>query len=201
MEQMANYHGKNFRNLTLTISHFTRQTENFRHSYAGITAALLNATYHTTSWSGKGMVRNYGDKKTVSVDPVPKFFTNTIANQPKHQWDFSKYIPDVVVIALGTNDFSTAPRPSYAEYGGAYNKLLDLLRAKYGPNTKIFCMSGPLKLQFVDRVVAERKDKNVFFANTANLLKADDWGCDGHPNAKGAAKMANVLAGIIKNAK
>ncbi len=41
--------------------HFSPQTENACTSYASMTARELNADYHLISYSGRGMVRNFGD--------------------------------------------------------------------------------------------------------------------------------------------
>ncbi len=170
---------------------------NFHNSYAAITARAFNATYVVTSWSGKGMVRNYGDKKTTSPDPMPSYFTNAVANLPKYQYDFA-FQPDIVVINLGTNDFSTKPNPSFEEFSGGYNKFLDVVRQKYG-DVKIFCMNGPYKIPYTPQIVADRKDLKIKFADVQDVLGQDDWGCDGHPNVQGQTKMANILIGIIRN--
>jgi hypothetical protein len=62
---------------------------------------------HIEAWSGKGVVRNFGDPSTTSVDPFPVYFNRTIAVHPDPIWDFAHFQPDAVVINLGTNDYST----------------------------------------------------------------------------------------------
>jgi hypothetical protein len=63
------------------------------------------------AWSGKGLVRNAGDKNITSIDPFPIYYGRALANDPQSQWDFSKWIPDAVFINLGTNDYGSEPHP------------------------------------------------------------------------------------------
>ena len=127
-------------NLKVAPCHFEAATENVHESFVQKTARYLNATTsHVQCWSGKGMVRNYGDKSTVSKDPLPLFYGRTLANDATKPWNFS-VVPDLVVISLGTNDFSTPPRPSLEEFGAGYQKVIDLIKAKYlvrNPNLKL----------------------------------------------------------------
>lgn len=179
--------------------HFSASTENNHYSYAAIAARALDAEYNIVSWSGKGMVRNYGDKQ-LSPEPVPYFYDRTVANNPKLTWNFTSYVPDIVVINLGTNDFSVAAgKPSEAQFSKGYNAFLDRVKHNYGSKVKIFCMSGPVKIPYTPQIVAARKDSTIKFADVQNVLtKTTDWGCDGHPSVQGATKMGTILAEIIK---
>lgn len=53
---------------------------------------------------------NHGDPNVTSVDPFPVYYPRTLASVPNSQWNF-QYIPDAIVINLGTNDYSTKPQP------------------------------------------------------------------------------------------
>ena len=62
------------------------------------------------------MVRNYGDASTTSTDPLPTIYPRAFASDTNSaDWSFS-WIPDAVVINLGTNDFSTTPNPPNATF-------------------------------------------------------------------------------------
>jgi lysophospholipase L1-like esterase len=179
--------------------HFSADTENFHMSYAAIAARILDAQYHVTSWSGKGMIRNYGDKEQLSARPMPFYFNRTVATNDKAIWNFTTYVPDIVVINLGTNDFSTKPHPTEEQYSKGYNTFLDRLKQYYGPQVRIFCMSGPSKIPYTPQIVAARKDPTITFADVQGVLKKkEDWGCDGHPSVKGDTIMGTILADIIK---
>ncbi|HPD18579.1 MAG TPA: GDSL-type esterase/lipase family protein, partial [Candidatus Goldiibacteriota bacterium] len=90
---------------------FKNYTNNY-FSYAQITARELNAEANIIAISGKGVVKNYGEKKETSQKPLPYYYNKTLLTQEKTKWNFKKWRPDFVVICLGTNDFSTEPRPS-----------------------------------------------------------------------------------------
>jgi len=38
---------------------------------------------------------------------MPKYYMQTLAKNETLMWDFEQWIPDIVTIFLGTNDFST----------------------------------------------------------------------------------------------
>ena len=66
------------------------------YAFAGVTARAFGADYHNVSVSGetlRGMVDLY-DRETY-YDSSPT-------------WDFSRFIPDVVVMNLGANDINWA---------------------------------------------------------------------------------------------
>lgn len=115
--------------------------------------------------------RNYNDPSPTSVDPFPPKFSHVLATT-NTEWDF-RWIPDAVVINLGTNDFSTQPSPSEAAYESGkiltyyplwlalvrpthlpllrnlhlgYEALVRTVRTKYSsnPNLQVFLACGPM---------------------------------------------------------
>jgi Carbohydrate esterase 2 N-terminal/GDSL-like Lipase/Acylhydrolase family len=186
---------------------FTPQTEDAAMSYASQVARSLHADYHMISYSGRGVVRNYGDKNKVSVDPMPALYDRTCWFDSTLKWSFSSWVPQAVVINLGTNDYSTQPYPDSAVFEEGYNRLIDRVRSLY-PNVTIFCVTGPMIGQpcegYVSDVVREQqkregRQKDVFFVDIPRSIMNDlDWGCDMHPNVYGSMKMADVVAPMIK---
>ncbi len=187
--------------------HFSPQTEDAGMSYAGIISRNLNADYHLISYSGRGVVRNYGDKNKTSADPMPGLYDRTCCFDSTMKWDFSKWVPQAVVINLGTNDFSTEPFPDKIVFQAAYNTLIDRVRSLYSGVT-IFCISGPMIgepcTDYISEVVKEQQQKegmvkDVFFIQIPrSIMSVTDWGCDMHPNIFGAIKMADVAVPLIK---
>ena len=134
---------------------YSPSTQNVHESFVEKTSRILNASeIHVECWSGKGVVRNYGDKNTTSKDPFPVYYPRSVANDPNILWDFRKtFVPDMVVVTLGTNDFSTAPRPSFDEFNAGYQNLIDFIFSKYYP------IKGPsLKLVLVVSSFANTHD-------------------------------------------
>ena len=175
-------------------------------SYASMTARALNADYSLVAYSGRGAVRNYGDSSKTSKDPMPVLYERICFNDTTSKWNFSKWIPQAVVINLGTNDFSTKPYPDKEVFQNAYIQLINRIRALY-PGVTIFCICGPMIGEpcmgyIKEMVVNEQKktrDKDVFFIPIPRSIMTDaDWGCAMHPNISGAVKMMNEIVAVIK---
>ncbi len=187
--------------------HFSPQTEDAAMAYAAMSARELHADYHLISFSGRGVVRNYGDKNKISRNPMPALYDRTCYCDSTTRWDFTTWVPQAVVINLGTNDFSTQPYPDSAVFVNAYCTLIDTVRLLY-PGVTIFCVTGPMIEEpcthYVREVVRkeqqrEGRDKDVFFVEIPRSMMSDtDWGCDLHPNVYGADKMADVVVRAIR---
>lgn len=187
--------------------HFSPQTENACMSYAGLTARSLNAEYFLISYSGRGVVRNYGDSNKTSPNPMPALYDRTCFFDSTLKWNFSRWIPQAVVINLGTNDFSTQPYPDSVVFQSAYTRLIDRVRSLY-PGVTIFCLSGPMIGEpctgYVKKVVEEEKKmmgryQDVFFIEINRSVMTDaDWGCDHHPNVQGMEKMAEIIIPVVR---
>jgi lysophospholipase L1-like esterase len=188
---------------------FSASTEDAMVTYAALTAANFSASFHTIAWSGKGVVRNYGDPNTTSVDPMPAYYPLTLGNNFNILWNWSLYVPDVVVINLGTNDYSTNPTPDATTFENGYKNLIATVRSAYGPTPRLFLCCGPMIgnpcCQYVQQVAMDENaagDPNVYYVNMMNLMVyPTDYGCDDHPNQSGHQKMANVLIPAIRGAK
>ncbi|MCA9695694.1 MAG: hypothetical protein KC636_39320, partial [Myxococcales bacterium] len=81
---------------------FSAATENHYNTYGAFAARAVGAELSTIAWSGKGVVYNYGDD---TFEPLPELYDRLLATDAA-PWGFD-WQPDVVVINLGTNDFST----------------------------------------------------------------------------------------------
>ena len=116
---------------------FSYATENACITYAAQMANHYGADCMITAWSGKGMVRNYGAATQTSPDPMPYYYARTCGSVATNNYAFT-WQPDVVVVVLGINDFSTSPNPSQAQYVGGYSNFVKTLRGHY-PNADILC--------------------------------------------------------------
>jgi len=105
----------------------------FGSTYEGLVSRHNNWQYSVVAWSGRGMVRNYGDKNITSAQPLPYYYPFSVATQGTvcfpntggqsslqseilnscsgTLWNFTSWVPDIVFINLGTNDYSTQPQP------------------------------------------------------------------------------------------
>lgn len=124
-------------------------------TYAAVAARELGAEYHLTAVSGIGLVRNYSS--SFDARPMPEVYDLTFPEMIEGNtwdmtaWDTSRFVPDVVVVTLGTNDFSPGDNPPespranmlVADYVAAYEAFLATLRADY-PEAEIYALSSPM---------------------------------------------------------
>ena len=191
-------------------SKFEARTENNYLSYALVLARAFDADVQVTARSGHGVVRNYNDKSKMSAQEttVPKIFERTFDSDKQSIWDFS-YKPDVVVINLGTNDYSTLPHPDKAVFIDTYLKFIARIRALYGTQIPVFCVVGPMIDEPCYSIVKEmveiqrtlHKDTKTYFIGipTAALDLAKDFGAATHPGGDGQKKMAQIVAPVISS--
>ena len=186
--------------------HWKPSTENNFQSYAPIIARAFNADYHITAHSGQGVVRNYGDKQKVSALAMPGRFNRVYDEQEQPVWNFKQWIPDLVVINLGTNDFSTQPFPDEDVFRKGYENLINDVRRQYG-DLPVFCIVGPMTdepcYSYVKKMVEDFRSiyqrKNVYFIGIPTYLlnPEKDLGADSHPNYQGQRKMAAHVLPVI----
>ena len=123
---------------------------------------------------------------------------NTFDMNLDKKWDFKTYKPDLVVVNLGTNDFSTNIYPLEDEFIHAYKLLINRLRANYG-DVPILCISPAIAqrqiVQYMERMRKDLNDKKVYIAVLPEGLcdSTTDLGAAWHPNYKGQMKMAMSL--------
>jgi hypothetical protein len=177
-------------------SSFSYATENACITYAAQMAKHYTADCMITAWSGKGMVRNYGVATQTSPDPMPYYYPRTCGSVATNNYAFT-WQPDVAVVVLGINDFSTSPNPSQAQYVGGYSNFVKTLRGHY-PNADIICtylssMASTAR-GYIQTVVSTSGDSKVHFASVSyTLVSPTDLGSDGHPNLSGQTKIANAF--------
>jgi lysophospholipase L1-like esterase len=182
---------------------YSPETENAALTYAAQTAAQLDAAYTIAAVSGVGVVRNYNSDGAMSAGTMLTYYGRTVANDPQENWAFREWVPDAVVINLGTNDYSTTPHPEGEVFLEGYTNLIIKVRERY-PQAHIFAVAGPLMVgpaeDTIRSVVTQMnevlKDNRIHFVLVENTLElsALDFGCDWHPNVSGQAKIAAQLA-------
>jgi len=184
-------------------------TENNYLSYAPIMARAFKADYHIVAHSGEGAVRNYGYKEKVSpTGTMPRRFNRLFDEKELPLWDFKLWKPDVVVINLGTNDFTTKPFPDKDVFKTGYANLINEVIKQYG-DLPVFCVVGPMMdepcYSYVKEMVEDFRSasqkKNVYFVGIPTYLidPEIDFGSDYHPNYIGQRKMAAHVLPVISS--
>ncbi len=181
---------------------FTAETENCNLTYAAITSRYFNADYNLVSHSGQGIARNYDN-----FGPgyhMPHRYTQVYdsAKEPVWKPEMAPHTPDVVVIYLGTNDFSTAQQPHESTFRSNYITLLKSIKKNYGEDTPILCMASPANPYLYDyirsAVIASGLKKVAYMAVSEFAHNyEDDLGASWHPNYQGHVKVASCMIPYI----
>ena len=180
-----------------------RPYENNALSYAALTASALEAEAHMSAVSGRGLVRNYGDKNRVSDEPMPSLYGRVLFHDENSVWDFTQWQPDAVVIKLGTNDFSTEPHPDHIVFQQALTDLINRVTQYYG-DTPIFLLADNSMPVIVD-LYRSYHQKNYASNSKVHYVvlpkpALEQLGCDWHPNVQYHQQAAAILAPVIKKA-
>ncbi|WP_010248927.1 cellulase family glycosylhydrolase [Acetivibrio cellulolyticus] len=190
---------------TSNAEHFTPKNENSYLSYAAITARNLDASSNIISWSGIGACQNYGGQ----AGPIMGeryLYTLPYSNV---EWDFKNYVPQVVVVNLGTNDYSTST-PDKTKFVTAYQNIITKVRSNY-PNAHIFCAVGPMlwgtgldscrtNVKEVVSSFTSNGDSKVYFIEFPQQDGGSNgYGEDWHPSLKTHNIMADQLTKEIQS--
>jgi lysophospholipase L1-like esterase len=184
---------------------FSPRTENVLRTYAGLAAAAVGAELSAIAWSGKGVTRNYGGDTT--EPPLPAIYERSVPTDPGSRW-VDEAPADVVLVNLGTNDFSTDADPTAEQFVGAYAALLAAVRARH-PAAPILCTVAPLLRAderavveaYIDQAIALRQHAGDQALRRIDLHEEPrGWGCDWHPSAATHAAMAERLVPILEDA-
>ena len=200
------------------MSHsFSTATEDCTKSYSIKTANLLDADYSLVSFSGYGIISGYsGDGKKHDDQLVPTYYDkygftyNSSFGGKKPQdleWDFSRFVPEVVVINLGTNDASYAAgnEEREKEYADSYAEFLKHVREK-NPSARIYCTLGTMGTQLNEKMHEAVEAYTSFTGDTYIAVvdfplqnqNEDGIAADWHPSDKTHTKSAEQLAAVIK---
>ncbi|MGN0794507.1 MAG: GDSL-type esterase/lipase family protein [Aristaeellaceae bacterium] len=197
-------------------NHFVTGTEDVTRAYAYRTAEMLDADYSMVSISGYGIISGYtatGEAK-VTAQLIPTYYGKLGFSYGTYQrrivaaqtWDFSAWVPDLIVINLGTNDDSyTLNEPArQEEYRAAYVDFLKAVR-RNNPDAKLLCTLGimgdrlyPMVAQAAADYAAETGDMNIATMRFDVQLASDGYVADWHPTAVTHEKAATKLAETIR---
>lgn len=180
--------------------------ENNYEAYPAITARHFGAQYQCIAKSGIGIM--------VSWFPLimPEMFDRTDPADALSKWDFSKYVPDVVVINLLQNDSWLVNKPDHEQFKNrfgtrpptedsivrAYKNFVETIRTKY-PRAQIICMLGNMDITrkgsswpgYVQKAAGLLNDKKVF------TLFVPYKETPGHPKAAEQKALAQSLIDFI----
>ncbi len=195
---------------------FSTATEDVTKAYAFQTAQALQADYSMVSYSGYGIITGYTENdQKLTTHLVPDYYDKVgksegrfdgILEPQSISWDFKEFVPDLIVINLGTNDDSYAKDDAdrQAEYASRYVEFLKLVRQN-NSHAVLLCTLGimgdrlyPYVEQAVSDYTQETGDTNIAAMRFEGQLEADGYAADWHPSKVTHHKAAKKLVAQIK---
>ena len=181
---------------------FSYDTENHTMTYAYKTARALEADFNVVARSGIGIYRNYGGSKEGDLQTMPLEYDYTMLYNHDHEWDHSKFHPDIICINLGTNDTSL-DNYDIALYEQRYRDFLVHLRELH-PQAKIVLLTGAMLQDqaltdvkaVLDRLASE--DSQTYRFDMSPQTGELGYGASWHPSARQAERMAEELIPFLQ---
>ena len=180
-------------------SPFLPSEENPSLTYADILARYFDAEAVHISHSGRGVVRNYGDYN--QQENMTIRYAQAYDEYSAQAWEAS-YQPDLVLIYLGTNDFSTGKQPSLRAWCESYKNLLLKIREFHGEQVPILCVASKADETlglWVKEAVRRSGLEGVYATQIDSYAhnEDEDLGASWHPNYKGHRKVASIMAPYV----
>lgn len=177
-------------------------TTNSQRAFGPLTAKYFSADYQINAYSGQGVVRNYGGGSPDTNLPARYPYTQNNQQTPYLQADWQ---PQVIVIGLGTNDFSTPLNDSEKwpsrealrdDYVSKYVDFVMSLRQR-SPQAEFILMAsdqmdGEIANQ-VNRVVARLKAQGLDAVDSLIFSGLSYSGCHWHPSVQDDVIMTDLL--------
>ncbi|MEJ8306027.1 SGNH/GDSL hydrolase family protein [Saccharibacillus sacchari] len=195
---------------------FSTATEDVTKAYSYRTVQALDADYSIVSYSGYGIISGYTDNDAkLLTHLVPDYYEKWAKSEGRPDgmldplsvdWDFAQFVPDLVIINLGTNDDSYAQDnlERQTEFAMQYAEFLKTVRHR-NDRALILCTLGimgdrlyPFVEQAVDQYVQETGDTKVTTLKF-NLQQAEDgYAADYHPSRKTHRQASEQLVRYIR---
>ena len=162
-------------------------------AYPYLTAKALGADFSDVAYSGLGC--KYGYSGSLSMQTV--YQAQRYQFDQATKYDFTKRQPDVVVIALGTNDIANQTDAALRKAG--YQEMLDLVRAK-NPDAKIVWIYGMMKDDDNAAIASLIEENGGAAAGLYSLeLVTNTGGAGWHPSAAAQQKFADDLVAFLNS--
>lgn len=174
-------------------------------AFGPLTARRYDAGYQINAISGRGVVRNYGG---AALPTLPEAYPFVLFDG-ETRYEASDWSPDVVVVDLGTNDFSTPLSPGErwasrdalrSDFEAGYVRFVEMLRARHGDAFLILLTPPSAEDEIAVSVgrVAERlkaagEARLAVLATGPLMFTACDW----HPSRRDHEQIAGVLAAFL----
>ena len=180
---------------------------NAYYSYAAIAARMVGADFLLSSVSGMGMYRNWNTEYR-EEDSMPEVYQYLHLSRAKEGEFDNSFAPDVVVIALGTNDLSRGDGSKfrkdfdYNHFVRRYREFLELVSKKY-PLAEIVLSNSPMLHSKDSELLQEALNEvraSVDFSSRVHLFRYENivpTGCGYHPSIAQDQQMALQISPLL----
>ncbi|MES2825241.1 MAG: GDSL-type esterase/lipase family protein [Pseudomonadota bacterium] len=168
---------------------------NPRLSYGMLLAKELNAQVHLVSCGGRGLIRSWNNK--TDEQNLPDFYQRSIADAAyPASWNHTQYDPDLIIIAIGTNDFSQSI-PDSETFIKAYVSFLTTITNNHKHAQVVLTegaiVSGERKTTLIHYIAEAIKRVNNSRIHRVAVSHYPGDETDGHPTKEQHAAMAKEL--------
>jgi lysophospholipase L1-like esterase len=173
-------------------------------SYGMLLGRRLDAQVHLVCYGGRGVVRDYRGLKDVLN--APEFFHYSVPTDDaarRAEWSDTRWVPNAVVVSLGTNDWNLQKTQPLAqdEFVTKYVKFLRELTLRY-PAAPIFVTQGaivsdPVLAEWIQETVTRVADDRVRWLASRHYPGSE---CDAHPELLQHRRMADDLEPVLRQA-
>lgn len=182
------------------------------YAYGPVLSREIGVDYLMSSVSGIGMYRNWNDENKeegIMPDVYPNLYLTKDNSKPKYDFAFQ---PDIISIALGTNDFSGGDGKKERlpfnpeKYVSNYINFIKMLY-QHNPKAQIVITNSPM-INGEKAIVFEdclNKVKNAFAEDKSHkpilIFKFKPMtpkGCSGHPDVADHKVLADEYAPFLK---
>lgn len=196
---------------------FDSDMQNGAATYGYYTAQSLNADWSMVCISGIGLISDYTDTVGIKEDYLlaGEIYDYSDVNfqqrrgiAPLEKWDFHGG-SDVVVINLGTNDYSYTGKDEslQGEFYSAYYDFLGDVR-KHNPDADIICTMGIMGAELYGQIEeavkdfsSDNDDRHIYTMKFDYQREEDGYGGDYHPTVATHKRAAEQLVKYIKENK
>lgn len=194
---------------------FTTTQENPEEAYAVLTANALNADYQLVSWSGIGVITNWIPEdvneplEEILMPELYPYRDRRLCEKlglPLERWDSAQYVPELIVLHLGTNDDSYVRKipERQAYFAEKYYAFLEQIH-KQNPQAAILCTLGVMGQNLCEeeqrqtvRFAKEHPGVRIGYLVLPEQDEADGIGADCHPSKRTHQKTAEILTQKVK---
>ncbi len=184
-------------------------------AFGSLVAEHFDADFQAVAVSGIGLMHTYSSSPDDDLRPLPEVYDSVLLQDPDSPaWDPKGFVPDLVLIVLGTNDFSPGdvlanhPKISVDEYVSNYIDFIDkLMSDAYYPDAKFLLLGSPmLGNNYPDETYTFRDDLDESIAaveehyssmgidsvKSQPIDRTIGRGCSSHPSGDEHAQIAGT---------